>query len=110
MKNRPLPPSVALYLQQDGAGDESVVGQVFTADAEVHDEGRTLRGHDAIRAWRREVRARYRYRIEPLDWSSDEAQRLQVKVRVTGDFPGSPVVLDYRIVLSDGRVAELRIG
>lgn len=41
---------------------------------------------------------------------SDEAQRLDVKVRVTGDFPGSPVVLDYRIALSDGRIAELRVG
>lgn len=104
----PLPAPVALYLQQENTDDVGAVEQVFAPDAEVRDEGATIRGWDAIRAWKRSAKERYRYRIEPLSaaWHDDA---LHLRVRVAGDFPGSPADLDYAITLADGRIATLEI-
>jgi|GEM_PF-88524 len=107
---RELPAPVWLYLQQenmDGAGN---VEDIFAPDAEVRDEGRTIHGLDAIRAWKLSAKARYRYRVEPLSAEWQGADRLRLRVRVAGDFPGSPVVLEHAIALADGRIASLEIG
>lgn len=105
----PLPERVALYLRQENTDDAGAVEQVFAQDAEVRDEGRTIHGWEAIRAWKRSAKERYRYRVEPLsvEWRGDNA--LHLRVRVTGDFPGSPAELDYAITLADGRIATLEI-
>lgn len=103
-----LPEPVARYLALESDDAADALQTVFAGDAEVHDEGRTFRGLAAIRAWKAESQARYRYTVEPLEVVR-QGDSLELKVRVTGDFPGSPVVLDYAIVLADDRIARLEI-
>ena len=61
-----LPTPIKLYLQADAGDDEGLFSACFAADAEVRDEGRTIRGLDAIIAWKREAKQKYQYRVEPL--------------------------------------------
>jgi hypothetical protein len=76
----------------------------FTADAVVGDEGQLHRGLDAIREWRTSVpRVIYTVlRVEETDNSSTAA------VHIAGDFPGSPVQLDFDFRFEpDGRISAL---
>lgn len=104
-----LPERVALYLREEGGDGVDLIGECFTADARVIDEGKTHHGWGEIRAWKRAAKARYRYRIEPLSVNRD-GDVLRLRVRVEGDFAGSPIELGYAITVADGRIAVLEIG
>lgn len=104
-----MPEAIALYLQAEDTDSVERLEEVFTADAEVRDEGQVIRCLADIGAWKRAAKARYRYRVQPLA-AREEAGTWHLRVRVAGDFPGSPVELAYTIVLEDGRIARLRIG
>lgn len=106
----PLPTALALYLQHENADGDGELDVVFAPDAEVRDEGGTIRGHDAIRAWKQAAKARYRYRVQPLSAELLADGRWHLRVHTSGDFPGSPVVLDYRVEMAGGRIAVLEIG
>src|ERR1700756_4292218 len=93
-----VPEPVATYLAAVKAKDAEMFALCFADDARVRDEGRDYRGIDAIRSWKRETETKYKYVILPLSASvSGETVRLQV--RLTGDFPGSPVELYYTFTL-----------
>jgi len=103
-----LPHAVALYLRYENDDGADGVEQCFAPDAQVRDEGETMRGWEAIKAWKRSAKARYRYRVEPLS-ARRTADALIVRVRTTGNFPGSPVELDHVIGLDGERIAMLEI-
>jgi hypothetical protein len=44
----------------------------------------------------------------PLD-VADRDGKTVLKAQLTGDFPGSPVTLDFAFVLKDGKIASLQI-
>ena len=104
-----LPPPIAAYFAADAARDAAGLGALFAPDAEVHDEGATHRGPDTIRAWWQAAKARYNHTALPLDQRSDGA-KIVVRARVSGDFPGSPAVLDFSFGLAAARIRDLRIG
>jgi len=106
--NLTMPPPLAAYFSADGSADIDALEACFTGDAVVQDEGRTVRGLAAIRAWKLAARAKYRYHVEPLS-ALREGATATVIARVAGSFPGSPVELTYRFDLADGKVASLAI-
>jgi len=103
-----LPPPIKRYLRADAGDDEDLFSACFAADAEVRDEGRTLRGLNAIIAWRREAKQKYAHRVEPLT-ASQEGDKVLLTARLTGNFPGSPVELTYSFVLRADRIVSLEI-
>lgn len=103
-----LPTPVATYLAAEKAKDPDMLALCFADDALVHDEDRDYRGLDAIRSWKREADAKYRYVMEPLDASVSE-NIVTLRARLTGAFPGSPVELDYTFTLANDRIASLEI-
>jgi hypothetical protein len=102
-----LPPPIAAYFAAD-TSDVTVVARCFTESAIVIDERREHRGKPAIARWRAEALAKYHYTSEPLavDVAGPE---VTVTARVTGDFPGSPVTLQYRFTLEGASIARLEI-
>jgi len=80
----------------------------FTADARVHDENRDHVGTDAIRAWIAETSQKYRPTFEVLRAEGRDS-KITLSVRVSGDFPGSPIDLDYDFALRDGKISTLSI-
>ena len=103
-----LPEPVATYLAAVQTQDADMLALCFADDAVVHDEDRDYRGLDAIKSWKRETDAKYRYVMEPLDVSVD-GNLVKLRARLTGDFPGSPVELDYTFTLANDKIISLEI-
>jgi hypothetical protein len=72
---------------------------LFTADAVVEDEGHEHHGIDAIRAWRTQV-PRVEYAVQTIERSGTQDV---ARVNISGDFPGSPVVLTFLFSFTAGQ-------
>jgi ketosteroid isomerase-like protein len=103
-----VPAPVAAYFAADTTGAEAVA-QCFTDGAVVIDERQEYRGRAAIARWKAQTSAKFRYTVDRLGAhvSGDETT---VTGRVAGDFPGSPVDLQYRFTLEGDKIARLEIG
>jgi hypothetical protein len=101
-----LPPPIVIYFT---AEDGDTFAKAFTQDAEVLDEGQTHHGPEAIRAWWQAAKAKYRHRAEPLDMTEANGKTV-VSAKVSGDFPGSPIVLRFSFGLQGALIRELGIG
>lgn len=104
-----LPDSIAVYFQAENRHAPELVPQCFSADARVRDEKTTRRGVAEIQAWILETSKKYQHSIEPLSAAGD-GDSITVRGRLVGPFPGSPIELDFRFVLRDGKISELDIG
>ena len=100
-----LPAPIAAYFAADTT-DAEAVAQCFTDDAVVIDERREHRGRPAIAQWKAEASAKFRYTVERLGVHVSGDQTT-VTGRVTGDFPGSPVDLQYRFTLAGDKITRL---
>jgi hypothetical protein len=95
--------TIARYFEISDARDVDAYVGLFAPDAVVHDDGHTHVGLDEIRAWRSNT---IPVRSDVLDVSDTTA-----RVRITGDFPGSPVVLGFRFGFDDAaRITTLAIA
>ena len=103
-----LPKPVAAYIEGSNAHDADGCVVWFTEDAVVRDEGREMRGSAAVREWMRAAIAKYRHSLEVLS-SRTEGGNTVVTCRVSGNFPGSPVVLQHTFVLSGAKISLLEI-
>ena len=103
-----LPGPVALFFAADQSREIGKLDLCFAPDAHVHDEDHDYRGLDAIKAWQQEAQAKYQYVTEPLEATVTE-HTVRLRARVTGNFPGSPVELDYAFTLADDQITALEI-
>jgi hypothetical protein len=103
-----LPPSIEAYFHAD-TRDADRVAQCFTGDAVVIDERREHRGRTAIASWKAAAAAKYHYTSEPIGIET-RGRELTVTTRLVGDFPGSPVILQYHFTLEDDKIARLEIA
>jgi SnoaL-like domain len=103
-----LPEPVTTYLAAVKAKDAEMLTLCFAENAHVHDEKRDYRGLDAIKTWKRETETKYRYVMEPLD-ASVNGEIVELHAKLTGDFPGSPVELDYTFTLANNKIISLEI-
>lgn len=106
--NIALPEPVARYFEAQAARDVDAQTQCFTADAVVHDEDRDHRGTSAIREWKQAVQDKFEYTSEPTR-ATQNGNTVIVEVRLTGNFPGSPVDLSHTFTLSGNKISSLVI-
>jgi hypothetical protein len=103
-----LPPPIDLYVRIENSGDVDALAECFATNARVRDEGRTYQGLAAIKEWKAETRKKYGHTVAPLA-VADRDGRTVLTAKLTGDFPGSPVTLEFSFVLEDGKVVSLEI-
>ena len=103
-----LPSPVELYFAAENTGDPASLDACFCEDASVLDEGRTHAGLAAIKRWKAETKGKYGHTVHPLR-SEDRNGMVVVESRVSGNFPGSPVTLEFSFILSGGKIASLEI-
>lgn len=108
MKLSNLPEPIAAYFAADRQNPQALA-RCFTPHAVVKDEGGTHTGVEAIKAWKAATSTQYTYISEPFDMKQEEGGTQVVTSRVTGNFPGSPVNLQYRFRLERGLIAALEI-
>ncbi len=104
-----IPAILDRYVAATNAHDSESLTACFSPDAVVLDEGRTYRGRDEIRAWKEDVTARYKITNTPLDheW---RGETLAARMRVEGNFPGSPADLTYLLEFRDGLISSFRVA
>ena len=100
----PLPPPIDLYVNIENSGDVDALSECFASNATVRDEGHTYEGLPAIREWKVETKKKYNHTVAPL-----EIVGTVLKAKLSGNFPGSPVTLEFRFVLEGGKIASLEI-
>jgi hypothetical protein len=103
-----LPPPVAACFAADTTGAEAVA-QCFTDGAVVIDERQEYLGRTAIARWKAEASAKFRYSVERRGVNVSGNQTT-VTGQVTGDFPGSPVELQYHFTLEGDKIVRLEIA
>jgi hypothetical protein len=103
-----LPKPIELHFAADNGNDPDAHDACLTGDATVLDEARTHRGLVAIKQWKIDAKRKYGHTIEPLA-AERRGDITAVKGRVSGNFPGSPVLLEFRFRLLGDKIASLEI-
>ena len=103
-----LPTPIAIYIAAENRGDTDALAQCFAEDAVVRDEGRTIEGLAAIKQWKAETKKKYQHTVEPLA-STQKDGKIIVTNRLTGNFPGSPIELEFVFTLDSNKIASLEI-
>jgi len=106
--SHPLPTPIATYFAAANRHDGAAAVACFDRDATVRDEGHTLVGAVAIRAWLDDTTRRYAPRLS-IEGSERNGNHTLVMARVSDTFPGSPARLQYRFV-SEALITRLEIG
>lgn len=103
-----LPPAIASYFEGADAHDADRASSLFAEDAIVHDDHKEHVGRAAIRGWVQSDCDRYAMRlaVEDIAGSSDATV---VLARVSGTFPGSPIMLRFAFQLANGLIARLDV-
>jgi len=106
-----LPALIANYFEAQNSHDPDAVAGCFEEGGTVNDESRTYVGREAIRAWQAGPVAGYDVTVEPLE-IQQEAGSAIVSARVSGKFPGSPIVLTHRFDVGGAglMIRGLKIG
>lgn len=103
-----LPRVILNYISAANDGRLDDAAACFAEDALVHDESRDHRGLEAIRNWIRSSTREYRPKNEVL-LATGGVDSHTVISRISGNFPGSPVELELRFVVTLGKISYLSI-
>lgn len=106
------PDAVRAYLALASGEDRTAATPLFAEDAHVTDDGTDHRGRAEIREWLDRVAGEFSYTTTPISADGDAASdRVSVRCRIEGNFPGGVVDLDYCFRLdAAGRLASLVIA
>lgn len=103
-----LPKVVAdLVMAQDNY-DSGAYANCFTEDAVVFDEGQTHTGRAEIKHWISNANEKYKSVMKPISFEEKGTESI-LTADISGDFEGSPIVLNYHFEFIDGLVRSLKI-
>ena len=103
-----LPKPIALYVEAENTGDVKLFDQCFAEDAVVRDENKTHEGLGAIKEWKAETKKKYQHTIESLTFLEKDGKNI-VTNRLTGNFPGSPIELEFVFIVRGDKIVSLEI-
>jgi hypothetical protein len=103
-----LPRPIAAYIDAENLHDIEALSQCFAEEAVVQDEDQTIKGLAAIKKWKEETTKKYQHTMEPLGSRFEEGTVI-VTNRLTGNFPGSPLDLEFVFTLEGEKISVLHI-
>lgn len=101
-----LPQVLADLVKTQNNFDSIAYANCFSETAVVFDEGKTHTGRKEIENWIQKANNDYQATMKPLEFSAAEEI---LKAEVSGNFPGSPIVMSYHLKLNDGLIHSLKI-
>ena len=104
-----LPPSIRDYFAGKNARDFATAVSGFSDSARVRDEGRDHQGPAAIRSWLEATARQYDDRAQ-VRHAVSRPGNVEVAAEVSGNFPGSPIVLRFLFTLEGDRIRRLEIA
>lgn len=106
IKKMNLPKVVEALVKTQNSFDKVAYANCFTETAIVFDEGKTHNGRKEIENWIDKANKDYQATMKPLDYATEEEI---LKAEISGNFPGSPIVLSYHLELKNGLIESLKI-
>jgi hypothetical protein len=103
-----LPKVVSDLLTAQKNYDSNAYADCFSETAVVFDEGNEYNGRKEIKEWIEAANQKYKTRKEAVKYSGTESAGI-LTAEVSGDFDGSPVLLDYHLELMDNKITHLEI-
>ena len=103
-----MPSIVNMYFDADSRNDVDALLKTLAVEAVVEDENARHQGIVAIREWWLASKKATQYRVEPVE-STVDGDKALVRARVSGQFPGSPVILTHAFTIKDDRIVRLEI-
>jgi hypothetical protein len=103
-----LPKPIALYVAAENSGDANLLDQCFAENAVVEDEGKTITGLAAIKRWKAETKEKYQHTVDAL-LAVEKEGKIIVTNRLAGNFPGSPIELEFVFTLEGDKIVSLEI-
>ena len=103
-----LPKPIATYVAAENSGDTTLFDECFATDAVVRDESETHRGLAVIKDWKAETKRKYQHTVDPLRMVEKDGIFILTN-RLTGNFPGSPIELDFVFTLANDKIVSLEI-
>ena len=103
-----LPAIITELVNAQNSHDSAAYADCFTTDATVFDEGHDHQGKEEIKAWIEDSSAKYQAVMEPMEYSESDDKAV-LTAKVSGTFPGSPIVLKYNMEIVQGLVRSLKI-
>lgn len=88
--------------------DSAAYANCFSETAVVFDEGNTHRGRNEIEHWIDDANKRYKAVMEPVEFEENES-KIILKAKVSGNFPGSPIVMTYHVQTANELIQSLKI-
>jgi hypothetical protein len=82
--------------------------QCFAEKATVRDKNETYKGLAAIKKWKAETKTQYQHTVDPLRLAKKDG-KFNVTNRLTGNFPGSPIELDFVFIIQGEKMVSLEI-
>lgn len=104
MKN--LPKVIEDLVKAQDNFDSNAYANCFTETAVVFDEGKTHNGRKEIEKWIDKANTAYQATMKPINYSETE-QILEAEI--SGNFPGSPIVLSYQFEIINQQIQSLKI-
>jgi hypothetical protein len=104
----PLQRPIDLYLKTENSGDVDALSECFVSNATVRDEGHTYQGLAAIRRWKADTKKKYQNTVEPLASAHKDGKTI-VTNRLTGNFPGGPIDIQFIFGLDGDKIVSLEI-
>ncbi|SHK00453.1 nuclear transport factor 2 family protein [Epilithonimonas mollis] len=101
-----LPKVVEQLVKTQNEFDSTAYAQCFTDTALVFDEGKTHTGRKEIEQWIDKANKDYHATMKPMEYS--EAEQI-LTAEVSGNFPGSPIMMKYHYEFEDGLIQTLKI-
>lgn len=103
-----LPKVITDLVEAQNSHDAVAYSLLFSENAEVFDEGKNHIGRAAIQKWIENSNLQYQTTLKPISYT--EAEKASVfTAEVSGTFPGSPVILNFNLVLQQGLIQSLEI-
>jgi hypothetical protein len=103
-----LPSVIDAFLQAKNAYDSTAFVACFSDQAVVHDEGKEMHGTAAIKKWIEDSNAKYQDIVIAMDLVERDNETV-LTAQVSGNFEGSPVLLDFHFTVSEGKISQLSI-
>ncbi|HJS16514.1 MULTISPECIES: nuclear transport factor 2 family protein [Rheinheimera] len=103
-----LDTTIDRYFSATNAQNNQLAAECFDPDASVFDEGQHLTGLESIRGWLQHTQQKYQPEVQVLKAERSYGE-IWVKAKVSGQFQGSPIQLNYVFALQDGKISRLMI-
>ncbi|WP_343694308.1 nuclear transport factor 2 family protein [Flavobacterium sp.] len=89
--------------------DSTAFADCFSETAIAFDEGKTHTGKADIKNWIEKAMKEYSASMKPVDFEGD-AEKGILKAEISGNFPGSPLILTYDFKFQNEKIESLRIS